>query len=54
MSSGPLDDVRRRGRDPTREARCDGMSNIGARGQVTFGGRLEPTAKGFPARAMAK
>lgn len=27
---------------------------IGARGHVTFGGRLAPDAKGFPASAMAK
>jgi menaquinone-dependent protoporphyrinogen oxidase len=30
------------------------MSRIGARGHITFGGRLEPDAKGFPASAMAK
>ena len=30
------------------------MSRIDARGHVTFGGRLEPGARGFPARAMAK
>lgn len=30
------------------------MARIGARGQVTFGGRLSPDAKGFPASAMAK
>jgi menaquinone-dependent protoporphyrinogen oxidase len=27
---------------------------VGAKGHVTFGGRLEPDAKGFPASAMAK
>jgi menaquinone-dependent protoporphyrinogen oxidase len=30
------------------------MDRIGARGQATFGGRLEPDAKGFPANVMAK
>ena len=30
------------------------MKRVGARGHVTFGGRLTPTATGFPARAMAK
>ena len=30
------------------------MAQVGARGQVTFGGRLESTARGFPASAMAK
>ena len=30
------------------------MESIGAKGQVTFGGRLEPDARGFPASAMAK
>jgi menaquinone-dependent protoporphyrinogen oxidase len=30
------------------------MERIGARGHVTFGGRLSPDAKGFPASAMAK
>ena len=27
---------------------------VGARGHITFGGRLSPDAKGFPASAMAK
>jgi menaquinone-dependent protoporphyrinogen oxidase len=30
------------------------MERTGARGHVTFGGRLAPDAKGFPASAMAK
>ena len=29
-------------------------ARIGARGQVTFGGRLAPDATGFPAAAMAR
>ena len=54
VSSGPLDDSAVSGVvAPVRHV-ATVMSQIGARGQVTFGGRLEPTAKGFPARAMAK
>ena len=30
------------------------MALIGAKGHMTFGGRLEPDVKGFPASAMAK
>jgi menaquinone-dependent protoporphyrinogen oxidase len=30
------------------------LERIGARGHVTFGGRLPADAKGFPASAMAK
>jgi len=30
------------------------MKRVNARGHVTFGGRLSPDAKGFPASAMAK
>jgi menaquinone-dependent protoporphyrinogen oxidase len=30
------------------------IERVGARGHATFGGRLSPDAKGFPARAMAK
>jgi menaquinone-dependent protoporphyrinogen oxidase len=30
------------------------LGHIGARGHVTFGGRLSPDATGFPARSMAK
>jgi menaquinone-dependent protoporphyrinogen oxidase len=30
------------------------LERVGARGHVTFGGRLPADAKGFPARAMAK
>jgi hypothetical protein len=30
------------------------MARIGARGHQTFGGRLAPDARGFPAAAMAK
>ena len=30
------------------------VATLGARGHETFGGRLQPDAKGFPASAMAK
>ncbi len=30
------------------------MDRVGAVGHTTFGGRLTPDAKGFPASAMAK
>lgn len=54
VSSGPLDaSAREKEIPPTRQvARL--MGSVGARGHVTFGGRLEPDAKGFPAAAMAK
>ena len=29
-------------------------ATVGARGQETFGGRLQPDAQGFPASAMAR
>jgi menaquinone-dependent protoporphyrinogen oxidase len=54
FSSGPLD-----GRAdhseiaPTRQVRAL-MERVGAQGHVTFGGRLSPDARGFPASAMAK
>lgn len=35
-------------------AGCEAVVVSGARGHVTFGGRLAPDAKGFPASAMAK
>lgn len=54
VSSGPLDGSARAGELPPvlQVARLGAL--VGARGQVTFGGRLAPGAKGFPARAMAK
>ncbi len=54
VSSGPLDDSAVTGTIPPVRHVARVMSQIGARGQVTFGGRLESTAKGFPASAMAK
>ncbi|GAB3226374.1 flavodoxin domain-containing protein [Mycolicibacterium hippocampi] len=54
VSSGPLDDTAAQGDiAPTRQVRKL-MARVGARGHVTFGGRLSPDAKGFPASAMAK
>jgi menaquinone-dependent protoporphyrinogen oxidase len=54
FSSGPLDDKA----NVTDVAAVPGVSSlmkaINARGHVTFGGRLLPDAKGFPASAMAK
>ncbi len=54
VSSGPLDDSAVAGAIPPVKHVATVMSQVGARGQVTFGGRLESTAKGFPASAMAK
>jgi menaquinone-dependent protoporphyrinogen oxidase len=52
VSSGPLSAVT--GAIPPVKQVEKLMAQVGARGQVTFGGRLESTAKGFPASAMAK
>lgn len=54
VSSGPLDDSAVAGDVPPVKQVTRVMSKIGARGQVTFGGRLEADARGFPASAMAK
>ena len=54
VSSGPLDDTpTQRDIPPTRQLRKL-VAKAGARGHVTFGGRLTPDSKGFPASAMAK
>jgi len=54
FSSGPLDtSAERQTIPPTRQVRIL-MDRVGAQGHVTFGGRLTPDARGFPARAMAK
>jgi menaquinone-dependent protoporphyrinogen oxidase len=54
FSSGPLDEsARDDGIEPTRQV-AKLMARVGTRGHMTFGGRLEPTAKGFPAKSMAK
>jgi menaquinone-dependent protoporphyrinogen oxidase len=54
VASGPLDATARAGELPPVRQVAKLVEGIGARGQVTFGGRLEPGAKGFPASAMAK
>lgn len=54
FSSGPLDDsADRRVLAPVRELDAI-MERVGAQGHATFGGRLAPDARGFPASAMAK
>jgi len=54
FSSGPLDDSsEKRDIPPTAEVSVL-MGRVGALGHVTFGGRLAPDARGFPASAMAK
>lgn len=54
FSSGPLDDSADREAiaPPTEIAVL--AERVGAKGHVTFGGRLDPDAKSFPAREMAK
>jgi len=54
VASGPLDDSARNGQKPPVRQVAKLIERIGARGEATFGGRLEPDAKGFPANAMAK
>ena len=54
VSTGPLDDTAtQRDIPPTPQVRKL-ADLVGARGHVTFGGRLSPDAKGFLASAMAK
>lgn len=54
VSTGPLDDTAaHHDIEPTRQVQKL-MARVGAQGHATFGGRLRPDAKGFPARAMAK
>jgi menaquinone-dependent protoporphyrinogen oxidase len=54
FSSGPLDDSADRAEIPATNEVAVLAERVGARGHRTFGGRLEPSAKGFPASAMAK
>jgi menaquinone-dependent protoporphyrinogen oxidase len=54
FSSGPLDASAAGTEIPPVRQVNRVMERIGARGHVTFGGRLAPDARGFPARAMAK
>jgi menaquinone-dependent protoporphyrinogen oxidase len=54
FSSGPLDDSATKRDIPPVKGVQSLMRRVGAKGHVTFGGRLSPDAKGFPASAMAK
>ena len=54
FSSGPLDDSAERIEIPPTVQVTALMKRVGAQGHRTFGGRLTPDAKGFPASAMAK
>jgi menaquinone-dependent protoporphyrinogen oxidase len=54
FSSGPLDDSAETKVIPPTKPVAALMERIGARGHVTFGGRLSPDAHGFPAATMAK
>jgi menaquinone-dependent protoporphyrinogen oxidase len=54
VASGPLDGTARDGSLPPVRQVAKLVESIGAIGHETFGGRLEPDAKGFPASAMAK
>jgi menaquinone-dependent protoporphyrinogen oxidase len=54
FSSGPLDDSARLEAIPPTAAVARLMKRVGARGHVTFGGRLAPDSKGFIARALVQ
>lgn len=54
FSSGPLDDSADRKEIPPPTEVAVLAERVGAKDHVTFGGRLEPDVKGFPASAMAK
>ena len=54
FSSGPLDDSASEGTIAPTNQVAHLMDLVGARGHMTFGGRLEPDVKGFPAAAMAR
>jgi menaquinone-dependent protoporphyrinogen oxidase len=54
FSSGPLDDSATTTDIPPVRGVQALMHRVGARGHITFGGRLAPDAKGFPASAMAR
>lgn len=54
FSSGPLDDSAAQTTIPPPLEVEVLMERLGARGHITFGGRLERNARGFPASAMAR
>jgi len=54
FSSGPLDESADSGEIPATPEVAVLAERVGAKGHMTFGGRLEPDVRGFPASAMAK
>jgi menaquinone-dependent protoporphyrinogen oxidase len=54
FSRGPLSDAAEREAIPATAQVAVLAERVGAKGHVTFGGRLAPDARGFPASAMAK
>jgi menaquinone-dependent protoporphyrinogen oxidase len=54
VATGPLDDSADAGTLPAVAQVRAAAKKVGARGEVTFGGRLAPDATGFQARVMAK
>jgi menaquinone-dependent protoporphyrinogen oxidase len=54
FSSGPLDHSADQGEIPPVKGVAGLMQRVGAREHTTFGGRLAPDAKGFPAATMAR
>lgn len=54
FSSGPLDDRAKRSEIAPPPEVAVQAERVGAKEHVTFGGRLEPDAQGFPASAMAR
>lgn len=54
FSSGPLDDSALTDQIPPVAHVRKAMEQIGVEGHITFGGRLLPDAKGFPASATVK
>lgn len=54
FSSGPLDESATEADIPPVRSARSAMKQVGARGHVTFGGRMPADATGFPAGAMAR
>ncbi|CAA0096423.1 Uncharacterised protein [Mycolicibacterium vanbaalenii] len=54
VSSGPLDETAAQHEIAATPQVRKLMARVGARGHVTFGGRLSPDTTGFPASMMAK
>jgi menaquinone-dependent protoporphyrinogen oxidase len=54
FSSGPLDESAGQREIPPPRQVEELMERVGALGHATFGGRLAPDARGFPASAMAR